>query len=366
MDALNFGSSRFKNRQDALVEVERFVVQLVSLLRKNALIFLRRPLWLIAYLLLPSFFFFPFLMEKNLKSTSSNTNFPTESLNKLGECKVYSLDDCVRVVYAPLSIKTNGVMETLRNQQGLDTSSILGFSTYKEAQQFVMGNLGKVQYSVFFRNESLYFPSYYWNAHHDYYNNTAETAVSSNLTYTIFYNASEPDNDIRSKARGGGVNVPLLSFQKSLEESYYRYTHPDEFDSYNVAYNEFWQVKPNEALIVNASLANCNLQTYDRKNNIIDVIVWVMFLCFLLQSSISFALISEERVKNLFGSLRRLGLLDTAYWTSWFVTCQILLLISACIALIVSRILSTTSSMLQNISPSVMFVTIWLSGVSDK
>jgi hypothetical protein len=61
---------------------------------------------------------------------------------------------------------------------------------------------------------------------------------------------------------------------------------------------------------------------------------WVIVFSFLFMATITFNLIADEKRNKLFGFLRRLGLMDSAYWLSWFLVFQVMLLVACAIAMI--------------------------------
>lgn len=92
------------------------------------------------------------------------------------------------------------------------------------------------------------------------------------------------------------------------------------------------------------------------------VMPWVLVFSFMLMANVSFGLVAEERKKHLFTSLRRMGLIDSAYWASWFVLFQILLVAACGLALITAVIVRPSSSALREIDLSLAFVVLWMSG----
>jgi hypothetical protein len=95
-----------------------------------------------------------------------------------------------------------------------------------------------------------------------------------------------------------------------------------------------------------------------------SLVPWIFIFAFLLIASIPFQMISEERHKKLFTTLRRLGLMDSAYWASWFVFFEILLLISCSISMIYVAILKDYSEILENINYDIIFLLFFISGTA--
>ena len=91
---------------------------------------------------------------------------------------------------------------------------------------------------------------------------------------------------------------------------------------------------------------------------------WIIVFIFLLMGSIPFQLVAEERRKKLFTSLRRIGLLDTAYWAAWFITFQVILISACLLALVFAVGVRTRSSILRAIGLDVIFLLLWLTGTA--
>ena len=236
-------------------------------------------------------------------------------------------------------------------------SDIQGFPTVFEAQEFVATHIGMVQYTLLFRDDSL------WeNGHYSLSNDP----LPKNMSYSFFFNGSH-NNDPRSKELG--VNFPLLVLQKTLEESYLRVRWQDNFERYDVDYGQLWAASEtfvsltDDAANVNATACDMSLRN-NQVQTLSSLLPWVLTFAFLLMSNISFQLIAEERRKKLFQNLRRLGLLDTAYWASWFVTFQILLVMGCALATFSSSLVIPHSAVLGAIDMGLMFMLLWLSGTA--
>jgi hypothetical protein len=323
---LKYGQSEFHGPPSLQLESKRWVVQFFALLIKNYLIIKRRKLSLLSFLLLPSFIILVFIMQKkDSVSTPTNYNLPTVPIVGLGECNVYFSERCVRVVYSPQSPMSNVVMQSFSESNSLSMGSdVLGFSSTESAQRYVAGNLGTVQYTVFFRNESLWETSYY--------SSSTQSSPSSNMSYVIFYNDTVSINDDRSQAFG--MNFQLLALQKSLDTAYLQNFHADMYITYDVKYGQFWQQANTDNITASNTTSFCDLSQRSNMAAMQTAMPWVVTFCFLFMATISFQLIAEERRQKLFGFLRRLGLMDSAYWASWFVTFQVLLIIACIIAII--------------------------------
>jgi hypothetical protein len=229
----NFGSSQFKGQSGFKVESYKWFIQFITLLIKNFVIISRKPIQLLIFLLLPGTFFLTFLIELNDYGTDTgndNLNFPTIPIQNLGSCEAYYKDNCIRIVYDNAGdIKTNAIMNELIISNNLDADKdIFGFDTQIEAQQFVSDNVGRVQFTIFFRNESLWETTRY---------SPNNIPLAKNMSYVIFYNEST-NNDSRSKKYN--LNFPLLVLQKSLDEAYLKTNYPNKFKNYLIDYGEIW------------------------------------------------------------------------------------------------------------------------------
>ena len=323
---LKFGDSDFRGPPSLYLDLKRWFVQFSALLTKNALILWRRKLSLLSFIILPSFVVLVFLMEGNDRSSSEAiNNLPALPLVGLGECNVYFNDRCVRTVYSPKDDLTDAVMTSFSEANLLEMNKdVIGFNTTQSAREFVADNLGVVQYTIFFSNNSL------WDT--DYYSpNGGEMAT--NLSYVIFYNDTIDDNDPRSNAFN--LNYPLLTLQKEIETAFFNTFQQLPYEGYEVNYGQFWQ---QQAIYINGTSNNnttpCDWKQRPDLTSIGTIIPWVIVFSFLFMATISFYLIADERRNKLFGFLRRLGLMDSAYWLSWFLTFQILLLIACGISMI--------------------------------
>lgn len=192
------------------------------------------------------------------------------------------------------------------------------------------------------------------------------------MSYVIFHNKSD-DGDYRSKQYG--LNFPLLVVQKTLEEAYLRTTDRwSDTSQYSVDYGTVWRLEyediVNDDELVNVNNTNsttgcCDCDKRVKTQQLGLAIPWVLVFSFLFMSNISFQVIADEKRKKLFQSLRRLGLLDSAYWMSWFVTFQILLLLACSLSLIVAAGVREVSSSLRGIDLSLMFLLLYLSGTAS-
>jgi hypothetical protein len=250
-DEFAFGKSRFRGHQGAETHFSRWGVQFAALVAKNFLVLSRRPLQLLAYVLLPGCVYLGFLAQihEGGGSASPSLQPAPAALQDLGACDVYYSSKCVRVAYGPSSALVDSVMQTFSAANDLQFGKdVRGFSTVDSTKTFVAENLGRVQYTVFFRNTSLWETSTY---------SPTGRPLPKNMSYVIFYNSSEND-DPRSGAFG--VNFPLLVLQQQLDEAYMRATYPSRFQAYEADYGVFWSV-PYDRQIEGANSTNCDLTT---------------------------------------------------------------------------------------------------------
>jgi hypothetical protein len=89
---------------------------------------------------------------------------------------------------------------------------------------------------------------------------------------------------------------------------------------------------------------------------------WVVVFSFMLMANVSFGLVAEERKKHLFTSLRRMGLIDSAYWAAWFVLFQLLLVLAVSLSLVAAALVRPSSSALRELDLSLAFVVLWMCG----
>ena len=316
-----FGESKFRNGT-WITEFDRWFTQFFALLIKNYRVLMVKKSYLIVFLLIPSAITLTFMLEFSGGAAAVPTVLPSVPVSGLGDCNAYFTEECIRVVYAPSNTETDNIMSTFSTANGLTMNSdVISFPHTNNATAYVAQNLGKVQFSVFFRNESLWETAYYTAS-------TAAAPISKNMSYVIYYNSSAPE-DPRSSTYG--VNFPLLALQKSLEESYLKERNPQTFSSYDVNYGQFWSygeaVSANSSINYNTSSSTLDspcFQEYRPSAQIVGMLLpMVAAFGLLCMSVVSFQLVAEERQRKLFDYLRRLGLMDSAYWASWFITLQV-------------------------------------------
>lgn len=91
------------------------------------------------------------------------------------------------------------------------------------------------------------------------------------------------------------------------------------------------------------------------------VLPYVSTSVFLIMSFFSFSIVGEERYKHLFSYLRRLGLYDSAYWCSWLIVFQILIIVACAVAMPIMAIIRTSSDVLARIDYGMIFLIFWAS-----
>jgi hypothetical protein len=361
-DGPSFGKSQFRGKTGLVPHLKRWLVQFIALFLKNVMILWRKKLHVLLMLLVPSIVLVPFIAETLTfggggggDSDTAAAGNPLASIEGLGACPVYFASACTRVVYGPRFGLVDDVMKQFSTINGLEWGEdVLGFDSVGEAKSFVASHLGEVQFTVFFHNMSMWEPY--------------APALPKNMSYTVFYNESLSSSDSRSKTYG--VNFPLLIVQKTLDEAYMRAAYPAYFVGYEVSYSTFWalpfksnfeNVEPVE--VSNAtSTSPCDWSTRRNSADIGFILPFTTVFAFLLFGAVPFQLLAEEKRKKLFSSLRRLGLLDSAYWASWFLIFQIVLCISVGIALLVYLRLRLDSSALKSIDMEVIALLLWSCG----
>lgn len=359
MDADIFGKSQFRGKSNDLwVQAHRWLVQFGTLLLKNFMVLYRRPLQMLLFLLLPSAVPFLFLLEVHGTGSEGAGDAPPPLydptvLSGLGACDAYYTSDCVQIAYGPANPFVDSIMQSFSDSNDLAYGAdVLGFPTIADTEEYVAAGVGKVQFTVFFHNESL------WDAGFD------DESVGKNLSYVIFYNNSR-NNDERSAMYN--VNFPLLVLQHGLDDAFMKTAHPNRYTAYDASYGVLWKVpleEDAESPPADEETTPCDWDQRHEMETIGFALPWVLVFSFLLMSNIPFQMVAEERRKKLFSMMRRLGLMDTAYWASWFVTFQILLLLACSIALLAAEIIGTQSSALRSIDAGVLFLILWLSGAA--
>lgn len=167
----------------------------------------------------------------NSGSDSSGYSAPI-SLSGLGFCDTYK--KCIRVVYGPADPNTDTIMQTFSEINDLNYGTdVLPFATVDETQDFVANQLGRVQFTVLFSNQSL------WESASSQSYNYPIQPLSKNMSYVIFYNSSHGKSDPRSEQHR--VDFPLLVLQKTLEEAYLRTAATfsgREFEAYDIDFGK--------------------------------------------------------------------------------------------------------------------------------
>ena len=108
----------------------------------------------------------------------------------------------------------------------------------------------------------------------------------------------------------------------------------------------------------------CDLPLRSNMSTLGALIPWVITFSFMLMANVSFGLIAEERKKRLFTSLRRMGLIDSAYWASWFVLFELVLIVACALSLVTAVIVRPSSSALRELDLSLAFVVLVMCGTA--
>jgi ABC-type multidrug transport system ATPase subunit len=373
---LDFGKSEFRGKKGFGIEMRRWMVQFIALSIKNWKVLFRKQMYVLIFLLLPSAIILTFLSERSpYRTTTADINQPAVDANTMAGCNVYYQSECIRVIYSPQTSMTDAVMAEVATQQGFDFGSdVVGFGDTFSAQEYVASNLGKVEYTVFFRNES----NPLWT--NDQYSETASSGSTTDTTdissYVIFYNETIAWDDARSSKYN--LNFQLLALQKSIESAFLKQVHGAGYNQYALQYGQFWNTTTTIAFddddfagYTAAQMAtaetnkHCMDTTYRNIETVGFLLPYVGTFSMILMSVIAYRLLGEERQKNLFGFLRRLGLMDSAYWASWFVSFQVLQLTACSIAMVVMAGIRSQndyyspSNAIQKIDYSVMFLVLW-------
>jgi hypothetical protein len=337
-------------------------IQLLALIVKNFLVLFRKPFQLILFLLLPSCVFLTFLIQvhdNNNNNSNGSLNYPSIPISDLGSCDAYRSDKCIRVVYAPNDIKHEAIMREFSAINDLVMGKdVRSFRTINLAQEFVADHLGQIQFTILFQDQSLWETSAY---------SPSLTPLPKDLAYTIFYNKTR-NHDPRSQTYH--LNYPLLVAQKTLEEASLRLSYGNNFLNYEVEYGQLWdypyqgssvieEVNATDTSSVNAT--KCDLVERERSLAVGIALPWVLVFVMLSLSTISFQIVADERRKELFTFLRRLGLYDISYWLSWFITFQCLLVLACALSLITYALVIPHSDVLHAIDAPVMFLVLYLS-----
>ena len=129
---------------------------------------------------------------------------------------------------------------------------------------------------------------------------------------------------------------------------------------YTADFGISWSFNPNQP---NSNSGNTNSTCGEVTKDFGDLSFAAPFVFsfgFQLVGVLVFQLLIEERHKGLVRSLRKLGLLDTAYWISWVTSTQVLLVSSSVLALVVSAIMQSYVYVLQQLDFGVLFLFLWL------
>lgn len=373
---ISFGKSEFRGQNKGFwLEVRRWLVQFVALSIKNWKVLFRQQSYVLLFLLLPSCVILTFLGERSYYTSGGEVEMNLQALDiesMLG-CHTYHQAECVRIVYAPKRTEVDAVMEEVASMQGFTFGeNVLGFDTNTEAKDYVGNNLGTVEFTVFFRDAGnpLWSNSVYDTTY------PGGSSVSTNISsYVIFYNATLNREDGRSKMYD--LNVQLLSLQKTIESAYLKQMYPSTYSEYILSYGQFWNSSmplstaksTNYTAVQQATIDTnefCLMGTIKNMSTVGYLLPWVASFSMIFMSVIAYRMLAEERHKDLFGFLRRIGLMDTAYHASWFMTFQVLQLMACGLAMVTMAIIRgqndyySPSLAIRKIDYGVMFLVLWL------
>jgi hypothetical protein len=257
------------------------------------------------------------------------------------------------VAFAPASGRCARLMQGVAALNGLEFGTdVVGFDSNSSLKTFVSKNLGRVQFSVFFVEEEL------WSLNSDAYSDAAKnaTADAAQTSYVIFSNYSANDKDPRSDK--SGVYFPLLTLQKSIDHSILLAASDDPASVvYEARYGTVWSFAPSDQVSAVGALnsTDCDLDQRDF-SDLATAASWVFPFAQTTIGIIAFQLVTEERSKQLFSMLRRLGLYDSVYWGSWFMSFLMLNIAGAAIAVFFAAVLRSEVYAFRHIDYGVIFV----------
>lgn len=208
-------------------------------------------------------------------------------------------------------------------------------------------NLGAVEYAIFFLGSEL------WMRNGFPQNNT--------ISYVLFRNLSLDFVDERSSQ--WGVNVPLIVLQKSIETQLLQHQSGSPV-AYDLDYGNMWSFNENSVKINSTEYvfqnqsATCSQPTRDF-GDISTAAAWIFCFGLHFMGIIAFQILAEERGKGLISSLRRIGLYESAYWTSWFLSFQVLAIVGSALAVALAACIQSKAYPLQHIDYSVLFLLLW-------
>lgn len=348
----------------------KWLVQSGCLLKKNALISMRRPIQLIAQFLVPSLIVLILTINTSIFEDQNQQSFIQRhepiKLDTFADCKSVKTDHCARICFSPVDDSSDFIMRKTAHNLGLKFGSeVRGFPSDEDLKSYVAHNLGSVHFSIFFRNESLWTRS----------SEIVGPDAPQNISYVIFYNSSSSYSDDSKSLMQ--ANIPLLTLQTQLEKSSLQFLSGLDKITYNVDYGEIWSFQPGDTdqnvplppvdvPLLNISGTSCPtpIRNFDE---LAQFAPWVFALGLQVMGVITFQMLVEERGKSLVTSLRRLGMLESAYWFSWFVATQIVLLLSLAVAVCTTLYLRYQHSyyILQHIDISLLMWLIWLGATAS-
>eukprot|EP01035_Chromulina_nebulosa_P026056 gene26056-34056_t len=170
LHSASFEDSDFKENSIGM-DLLRWWRQFYALNQKNVLVLFRRPFQTLSILIIPSLTVIILLLGNQNPANEQNNNYSNSlaspsSLNGLGNCNAYYASSCLQVAFSPLAYPYDEVMRNVaasnKVNYGLD---IKGFKSSSALTNYVANNIGTVQFSVFFVNESI------WTTESGYYSN---------------------------------------------------------------------------------------------------------------------------------------------------------------------------------------------------
>ena len=325
-------------------DLDIWVAQFVALSDKNAKVLRRRPVTLA--ILVATLILAPLMFAMN-DGDFARTTLPANTFDSVSldfdaslACEVEHPERCVRVVYAPGGDTAVGAaMTRFKEITGLPDEQVRGFDSYMDAQVFVAENLGAVETTVFF------------------YGRGCEDC----LAYEIVANHTAP---LSALSRSVSARVSTLRFVKALEQATVGTILEQASNgstaasdvALDVSYNRFPGFSQQVAQAQNTSTP-C---TVDIPSDFDTFASNILILClpYAVAAFMFFQLLLEEKEGKLVLGLRRLGLRDSAYLSSWFLAVA-LISFFACL-LGAGMMKAVGSDITDNIDFSVFWMGTWV------
>ena len=106
---------------------------------------------------------------------------------------------------------------------------------------------------------------------------------------------------------------------------------------YNIKFAELWSYSADSQFEKKVNITDTCQKPVQDFGALSFASAWIFSFGLNVIGLFAFQLLSEEKGKRLISSLRRLGLFESAYWFSWFVTFQSIIIIGAILAVIFCR-----------------------------